>query len=101
MKKIAFALLFALTYSYAAFAENTNTGTLTVSQIKGNQSEPTVYRYSFSGDTSSAPSYCFSSFNAKSGDTNNVQLLQLAYITGISVKIGIPDGCTITTVELQ
>jgi hypothetical protein len=60
-----------------------------------------VFRYAFNGDFDDVPSQCQGSYSPQSGDSNVNTLLQLAYLAGQSVTVGITNDCTVTTVQLQ
>ncbi|NTX29228.1 hypothetical protein HT746_19195 [Burkholderia pyrrocinia] len=104
MKKIALAVLAFSILNETSFAAVTNTGVLTVSAIKSQVNDGTYFHYHFSGDFGSA-SACNDSNNWPINSNNPAinQVLQTAYITGVSFKAGIDNtsGCIVTTVELQ
>lgn len=98
------SLVFFASYSSAAFSAETNTGVIRVSVIKAQTKDSPFYHYKFTGDLQSGAN-CNnrSGWPINSGDTNVNQLLQMAYISGISIKAGIDEssGCNVTAVELQ
>ncbi|WP_159085724.1 hypothetical protein [Burkholderia sp. MSMB0856] len=104
MKKIVLAIFVSCAMNATSFAASTNTGVLTVSAIKSQVNDGAYFHYHFSGDFGSA-----SACNDNNGwpiNSNNPainQVLQTAYVTGVSFKAGIDNtsGCVVTTVELQ
>jgi hypothetical protein len=103
MKKTVLAFLTAIAYGSVASAAYVNTGVLNVVAIKANtyaqEKSDTIYYYTFTGDFGESP--CRQAFAPKSGDQNINAVLNAAYMMGVSVMVGIPSNCIITTVELQ
>jgi hypothetical protein len=107
-KTIAIAFLSAMAFSSSIFAASTNSGALTVKSIKADwgldwNGKERFYYYAFEGDFGGVAGGCRGNFDSFTQDPNINRLLQMAYMEGVKVKVGIDayTKCAISTAELQ
>ncbi|GAB1584055.1 hypothetical protein [Phyllobacterium phragmitis] len=94
----------AAAYITPAFSADTNSGVMTVSAIKAQTDDGNFYHYHFVGDYGGVSGSCqrTDGWSINTTDDNINRLLQLSYMSGLTVKVGIDgySGCKITAVEL-
>jgi hypothetical protein len=83
-----------------------NSGVLTVKSIKADwgldwNGKERFYYYAFDGDFGWVAGGCRGNFNSFTQDPNINRLLQIAYLEGLKVKVGIDSytKCAISTAE--
>ncbi|RCS20943.1 hypothetical protein DUT91_25410, partial [Phyllobacterium salinisoli] len=83
-----------------AFSADTNSGAMTVNAIKAQTNDGNFFHYHFAGDYGGVSSSCqrTDGWSINTTDDNINQLLLMAYLSGIPLKVGIDgsSGCKVT-----